>query len=104
MVIVIVHFDVYPGQEGHFEEMWKQAADVQAEHSGLLSSRLLRSLQLVSHYISYSTWDSETDIVTASQNAGYQELVRKFPLVQPAQQQRYVLRFQAKPEQPSEDS
>ena len=103
MVIVITQFDVYPGQEGHFEELWKQAAGLQAEHTGLLSSRLLRSLQLASHYIAYVTWDSETDIMSASQSAAYQELVRKFPLVQPAQQQRFVLRFEAKPDSPLED-
>ena len=96
MVIVITQFDVYPGQEGHFEDLWTQAAAIQSEHPGLLSNRLLRSLQVASHYVAYTTWDSETAIRLASQNAVYQELMRKLPLVQPSQQQRYVMRHDAK--------
>ncbi len=96
MVIVITEFDVFPGQEGHFEELWKQAAAVQAGQPGLLSHRLLRSLQSGSHYIAYATWDSETDIRLASQIPVYQELLKKLPLIQPAHQQRYVLRHDAK--------
>ena len=94
MVIVILHFDVFPGQELHFEEVWRQAAALQAEQRGLLSSRLLRSLQTTSHYTSYSVWDSETDIAFSGQNAAYQELVRKFPLVAPPQQHKCVLRYE----------
>jgi quinol monooxygenase YgiN len=57
MITVLTTFEVQPGREQEFEEMWRQACPQRARHPGLRTERLLRHLDQHGRYIIFHEWE-----------------------------------------------
>ncbi len=62
-VVRLIHVIVDPGQAADVERIWKDdCAQLMIKQKGCLSEQLLKCDDVPGEYISYSEWESQSDI------------------------------------------
>ncbi len=94
-VASVRHFYLKVGSEPQFERLWAQSAQRESGQEGCLYKRLHRDLNLPTHYVSYSLWESQaaSDHAT-SQHVHWQADHEPYPLASPVIREMLEVRAQ----------
>jgi heme-degrading monooxygenase HmoA len=70
MITVLSMYEVQPGREQEFEELWRQTHPQRASHPGLRTERLLRHLDQRGHYVVLHEWEGREQFDAHMRAAG----------------------------------
>ncbi len=75
-IVRLIHITLDPSETEKAVRVWKtECAPLMIQQKGCISEKLLRCRD-AHEFISYSEWESETDIATYTTSAAHQEIVR----------------------------
>jgi heme-degrading monooxygenase HmoA len=75
-IVRLIHITLDPSETEKAVRVWKtECAPLMIQQKGCISEKLLRCRDAY-EFISYSEWESETDIATYTTSAAHQEIVR----------------------------
>ena len=75
-IVRLIHITLDPSEAQNAVRVWKtECAPLMIQQKGCISEKLLRCRD-AHEFISYSEWESETDIATYSTSDAHKEIVR----------------------------